>query len=171
MLKPRTSLCSSCRMERITHHPSTSTSLSQSWKKVLEFTVKCTIRHKFWSDYRFLAHIDVIPDLTHSLMVFREYCDLCEAHKGQPWGSCGSHHRCALSHRWHRQAWGDSIRHHQPSFTWTHRVHYASRSGHLHLQPARRSSQPCGVHTWQPWQHPNRKLSVSLRYKTCSKIC
>lgn len=114
-----------------------------------------------------LVHTDVVPDLTlpfnvSSTMIFRKYCHLCEASQRQPRGSCGSHHRCAVSHGRHRQARGASVCHHQPSFSRAHRVHYTPGTGHHHLQPDGHSSQPCGLHARQPCQHSHRNLSVSL---------
>lgn len=96
-------------------------------------------------------------------MTFRKHRHLCKASEGQPWGSCGSHHRCAISHRRHRQAWGASVCHHQPSWSRTHRVHQTSWTGHLHLQPDGHSSQPCGLCAWQPCQDTHRNFSVSLK--------
>lgn len=42
-LKHRTSLFSTWWMERISHHHSTSRFLSEIWKKVLEFSIRCRI--------------------------------------------------------------------------------------------------------------------------------
>lgn len=187
-LKHRTSLSSSCLMERIDHHRSTSTFLSKRWKRVLEFTLRFFIRHvfgsnclhaifyprscgdslltSFWCGPRFKIGLKCLL----STMIVREYHHLCEDIESQPWRWCGSHHGHSFCHWRHKKAWGAPICHHKASFPWTHRIHLTSWTGHLYLQPAWYSSQPCVLHAWQPCQHTHRKLPVSLLYNRLKNI-